>query len=537
MKDWHLRSEWNNGVPVTSNALKFVRLYGAIGFFVLVLACINFMNLSTARSEKRAKEVGIRKTLGSLRKQLIAQFYMESLLYSLLAFGLSLFLLYALLPWFNEVSGKTIPGPWQSVGFWLLSGSFVLFTAFVSGSYPAAYLSSFKPIKALKGSLVAGKNAALPRKILVVFQFTISIALIIGIITVNNQIQTAKDRPLGYTPEGMIAIRPATPNFNDKKELVQTEIMKTGMAQAVGMSNYPVTNALGWNPGFTWEGMDPSFTRSFNTIRVTDGYADAVEMKFIAGRDFDPELTSDDNAIIINRSAMEAMKLDNPIGTVVNYNPSWREARTYTIVGVVEDMIKGSPFEETFLSVIFREPGFTSWMYIRLNPNVSPSESIPAIEEVYNEIFPEAPFDYTFAEDDYYTKFEAEERIGYLANFFGILAVLISCLGLFGLAAYTAEQRTKEIGIRKVLGASVLNLWRLLSKDFAVLVLIACAISIPIAYTVLDGWLQGYEIKTQLHWWIFGFAGLCAFVLTVVTVSYQALKAAIANPVKSLRME
>lgn len=537
MKDWHLNSEWKDGQPIRSQAMNFVWLYGVIGLFVLVLACINFMNLSTARSEKRAKEVGIRKTLGSLRKQLITQFYIESFLYSLLAFGLSLLLLFALLPWFNGVSGKEISAPWQSTQFWLSTTGFVVLTSILSGSYPAFYLSSFKPIKALKGALTGGKRASIPRKVLVVFQFTISIALIIGTITVNNQIQTAKERPVGYSPEGMLSIRPASPNLISKRKVIKEELLKTGMAVAVGNSNYPVTSTLGWNPGFTWEGMDPNFTKSFNTISISHGYSDAVGMKFIAGRDFSEEFETDNRAIIINRSAMEAMNIENPVGTTVTYNPSWRESRTYTIIGVVEDMIKGSPFDQTSLSVMFLDEGFMQWLYIRLNPDVSASQSIPVIEKAFSEVFPEAPFDYTFADDDYNAKFEAEQRISSLAQFFSILAVFISSLGLFGLASYVAEQRTKEIGIRKVLGASVTTLWRLLSKDFALLVLLSCVISIPLSYSVLDGWLQGYAVKTELSWWIFAAGALGGLLITVITVSFQAIKAAVANPVKSLRTE
>ena len=537
MKDWHLNSEWKDGVNVLSQEKKFVRLYGVIGIFVLLLACINFMNLSTARSEKRAKEVGIRKTLGSLRKQLITQFYMESFLYTIAAFGLSLVLLWALLPWFNETSGKGIAAPWSLTEFWLAGMAFILFTTVVSGSYPATYLSSFRPIKALKGGLKPGKAASLSRKVLVVFQFTISIALIIGTITVNNQIQAAKNRPIGYSPKGMIALAPGSPRFGQQRELMKQEILNTGMADAVGFSNYPVTSRLGWNGGFTWEGMDPSFDQSFNTITISNGYADAVNMEFIAGRDFDPNRETDKNAIIINESAMKAMQLENPVGTVVKYDPSWREAVNYTIIGVVKDMIKGSPFQQTDQSIMFLDQEYTSYMYIRLNPNVSTSESIAAIGEVYSQILPEAPFDYQFADDQYNQKFEAELRIGRLAKFFTLLAILISCLGLFGLSSFLAEQRTKEIGIRKVLGASVINLWKLLSKDFALLIVLSCLIAIPVSYNVLQGWLDSYEVRTELYWWVFAVAGLGGLIVTLATVSFQALKAAIANPVRSLRSE
>lgn len=539
MKDWHLKSQWKDGKNVLSNEMKFVRLYGIIGAFVLLLACINFMNLSTARSEKRAKEVGIRKTLGSMRKQLISQFYIESFLYTLAAFLISLLLLKILLPWFNETSGKAIAAPWAISEFWLLGIGFMLFTALVAGSYPAAYLSSFKPLMALKGGLRFGKNASIPRKVLVVFQFTISIALIIGTITVNNQIQAAKDRPIGYSPKGMITLAPASPNFREQRELLKKEILNTGMASAVGFSDYSVTSTLGWNHGFSWESMDPNYDKSFNTITISNGYAEAVDMEFIAGRDFDPNFKTDENSIIINESALKEMKLENPIGTVVRYNPSWREAKSYTIIGVVKDMIKGSPFQQTDQSIMFldQDQDYINYMYVRLNPDISASQSLPAIEKVYKEILPEAPFDYHFADDDYNRKFEAELRIGKLASFFTLLAILISCLGLFGLSAFLAEQRTKEIGIRKVLGASVANLWKLLSKDFALLVIVSCFIAIPVSYKVLQGWLDGYEVKTQLYWWVFVIAGAGGLIVTLITVSFQAIKAAMANPVKSLRSE
>lgn len=536
MSHWHTK-QFENGNLVNSQAYKFIWLYGLIGLFVLILACINFMNLSTARSEKRAKEVGIRKTFGSLRKQLIAQFYIESFLYTISAFVLSLILLWSLLPWFNITSGKTLVAPWLVIDFWLICIVFILLTTLIAGSYPAAYLSGFKPIKALRGGHAAGKSASLPRKALVVFQFVISISLIISTITVNNQIQHAKNREIGYSPMGMIALRPASPNFGKNKELLKQEIMNTGMAQAVGYSNYSVISNLGWNDSFSWEGMDPAYNESFNTISISNGYADAVGLEFIAGRDFDPNLQTDKNAIIINESALKEMNLENPIGTVVRYDPTWREAKNYTIIGVVKDMIKGSPFQQTDQSIMFLDEEYTSYMYVRLNPDVSASQALSTIEKVYKEILPEAPFDFHFADDDYNRKFDAELRIGKLASFFTLLAILISCLGLFGLSAFVAEQRTKEIGIRKVLGASAVNLWQLLSKDFTLLVLISCFIAIPVAYHVLQGWLDGYEVKTQLYWWVFAIAGAGALLVTLITVSFQAIKAAMANPVKSLRSE
>ncbi len=538
MSQWHTTT-FVEGVLGKNQTYRYIWMYGFLGVFVLTLACINFMNLSTARSEKRAKEVGVRKTLGSLRQQLISQFYLESFLYSFLAFVLSLLLLKALLPWFNHTSAKDIVPPWQVSTFWLACISFIIFTTLIAGSYPAAYLSSFKPINALRGGLKFGKRATTPRKVLVVFQFLISVMLIIGSITINNQIQEAKNRPIGYSPNGMISISPTSPNYHKNRAVLRQEILNTGMVTEVGFSNYSITNDRGWNNGFRWDGMDPAFDESFNTVHITEGFAEAMGMEFIAGRNFDPTRIADKNGIILNESALQAMQLEDPIGMVITYDPSWAEAANFTIVGVVKDMIKASPFEQTRQSVMFNseDKRYTAYMYMRLNPDVSASESLSAIEQVFNEILPEAPFDYRFADDDYNKKFEAEIRISDLAIFFTILAILISCLGLFGLSAFVAEQKTKEIGIRKVLGASILHLWQLLSKEFAVLVLTASIIAIPIAHYFLEDWLSTYELRTKLSWDIFAFAGLGGLAITLITVSYQSLKAALANPVDSLRTE
>lgn len=537
MKNWHLRSEFRDFIPVMSDRMKFVWLYSIIGVFVLILACINFMNLSTARSEKRAKESGIRKVLGSIRKELMVQFYLESLLYACLSALLAGVLLVLLLPWFNELSGKSIVAPWGASGFWLVSGGFVILTSFLAGAYPAFYLSSFSPVKALKGKFSVGKRAALPRKVLVVIQFTISIALMIGTITVNNQIQTAKNRPMGYEPAGLIALERGSSNFRKKLDVLKTALRQTGMAQAVGSSNYPIINNLGWNGGFSWQGMATGFDETFNTVNISKGYADAVGLEFVMGRDFSADFGNDKKAILLNRSAMELMQLEDPIGLVVKYDPGWQDAEYFTVVGVVEDMIKNSPFEKTDPSVMFLDTSWTEYLYIRLNPNKKISESIAGLQRTFHEVLPEDPFDYSFADEDYNRKFMAEQRISDQAGLFSIVAIVISCLGLFGLASYLAEQRVKEIGIRKVLGATLSSILKLLSVEFVILLTIACVIAIPITYQVLDSWLEGYEIRTSLHWWIFALAGLGALVITLLTTGFHALKAALVNPVTSLRSE
>jgi len=515
--------------------MRFIWFYGMIGVFVLLLACINFMNLSTARSEKRAKEVGIRKAVGSLRSQLVQQFYGESLLISFFAFALSLALVQLILPWFNKVADKEINILWTNPLFWTICFVFTVITGLLAGSYPALYLSSFNPVKVLKGTFRAGRFTGAPRKVLVVVQFTVSIALIIGTAIVYRQIQYAKNRPVGYSQAGLVTMQMKSSDFNQKYDVLKTELTNTGVVTNVARANYAITDTRGWNGGFYWEGKSPIEGQSFNTISVSQEYGKTVGWELLQGRDFSKELASDSASIILNESAVKLAGLNNPVGQLVKWEPGYREPAYYKIIGVVKDMVKGSPFKTTFPSVIFLGEG--NWVFVRINPNTSIHEALSKMEAGFKKVIPTLPFDYKFVDEEYGLKFVAEERIGKLATFFAVLAIIISCMGLFGLASYVAEQRTKEIGVRKVLGASVLNLWKLLSKDFITLVIISCFIAIPVAWYFLNGWLQKYEYRTDMAWWIFAGAIGCSLLITLITVSFQAIKAAITNPVKSLRTE
>jgi ABC-type antimicrobial peptide transport system permease subunit len=538
MKKWHLYSKFENGLEVDSDELKFVRLYGMIGLFVLLLACINFMNLSTARSATRAKEVGIRKTIGSVRSQLIGQFLSESVLVAFLAFGLSLLLVYLSLPWFNSIADKEMAILWTNPLFWMAAIGFTLFTGIVAGSYPALYLSSFNPVKVLKGSFRAGTSqGAFLRKGLVTFQFTVSITLTIGTVIVYQQIEHAKNRPVGYSRQGLISLHPTSPEYKGKYEVLRDELKKTGVVEAVAQADYPLTNTRGNNDGFDWKGKDGGMEDpSFNTISVTHDYGKTVGLEFISGRDFSREYATDNKGVLINESAAKLMGLENPVGEIVR-SPEWMGRKNYQILGVVKDMVKESPFTSTRPSIIFLSQEDQQWLFVRMKENVSASQALPRIGKVFKSIVPSAPFDYKFADEEYNTKFQAEERIGKLAAIFAFLAIFISCLGLFALTSYTAEQRKKEIGIRKVLGASVSNIWALLSKDFVGLVMLACLIAAPIAWYFLSGWLENYEYRITISAWIFAIAGAFALLITIATVSYQAIKVALANPVKSLRDE
>ncbi len=531
MEDWHLRYNWKNGVQ-TGGLIEYVRMFAVIGIFVLLLACINFMNLSTARSEKRAKEVGIRKTVGSARHQLIGQFLCESLLVAFIAFFIALLLTQLLLPWFNSVAHKKMNIPWGTGGFWLICLVFTLLTGLLAGSYPALFLSSFRPVKVLKGTFKAGRLAGLPRKVLVVAQFTVSVALIIGTIIVYQQIQHTKNRPVGYDRNGLVMIEMNTPEFYGKYDVLRAELKRKGAIVEMAESSSPLTGVWSNNGGFNWEGKDPNLDTDFATFWVTHEYGKTVGFQMADGRDFSRDFGADSSAILINKAAIEFMNIENPVGKTVQWG-----RKNYTVIGVVENMIATSPFEPVKQAVYLLDYENVNWMNLRLNPDKSAKESLSVIEDVFKRVIPSAPFDYKFADEEYAAKFSQEERVGKLATFFAGLAILISCLGLFGLASFVAEQRTKEIGIRKIVGASVLNLWVLLSKDFVLLVLIACAISIPLAWYYLNGWLQEYEYRISIEWWVFALSVAGALLVTLITVSFQAVKAAVANPVKSLRTE
>ena len=537
MKDWHLRSNFENGVQ-TGGRIENVWLFTIIGAFVLFLACINFMNLSTARSEKRAMEVGIRKAIGSNRKQLIYQFLSESLLVVLFAYALSIILVLLSLNGFNYLASKQILFPWSNIYFWSLSIVFILFTALVSGSYPALYLSSFKPIKVLKGTFRVGRFAALPRKVLVVTQFTVSIVLIIGTLIVMSQIEYSKNRPVGYDKGGLIQIPVMSQEFIGKQDFMRNQFIASGGAIEMSTSSSPTTAIWSNRGGYTWDGKPEGFQENFSWTEVSVEYVKSLGMKIIEGRDFSREFATDSNAVLINKTAVAYMGITDPVGKFIRDDDEEDPDLPMQIIGVVEDVITQSPYEPVRQGLyVFDRNGNSNYYNLRLNPNKSVSDNLNIIETTFKTHFPNLPFRYEFIDEQYAQKFASEERVASLARVFTILAILISCLGLFGLASFVAEQRTKEIGVRKVLGATVSNLWMLLSKDFVKLVIIAFLIATPIAFYMMSQWIQKFAYRTDISWWIFLVAGLGALVITLITVSFQSIKAALSNPTKSLRTE
>lgn len=531
MSRWHLYSDFKNGTA-TGGRIQIVWLFGVIGVFVLILACINFMNLSTARSEKRGKEVGIRKAIGSMRSQLINQFFSESLLIAFISFLFALLMVQLALPLFNDIAGKQIVILWTNPLFWAAGIGFSVFTGIVAGSYPAFYLSSFQPVKVLKGTFKAGKYAAIPRKVLIVLQFTVSIMLIVGTIVVYQQIQYAKDRPIGYSRSNLVTI-PMNADLQKNYQAFKNDLLRSGAVSMMCESSSATTAISSGADNLAWKGKDPNRQAAFGTISSSSDYGKTVGWTIKEGRDFSANFTSDSSAFIFNEAAIRQMGLKNPVGETVRWHN-----KNFTIIGVAKDMVMTSPFDQAVPTVFMMNRERNMFVVnIRLNGNMGTEKALNIIGAAFKTYSPAAPFDYKFADQEYATKFANEEQIGKLASCFAGLAIFISCLGLFGMAAFMAEQRVKEIGVRKVLGATVFNLWQLLSKDFVVLVIIAVLIASPTAYYFMNKWLLGYQYRTSIGSWIFIAAAAGALTITLLTVSYQGIKAALANPVKSLRSE
>ena len=527
----HLYYADTDGQPDTGGRIHYIWLFGIIGGFVLLLACINFMNLSTARSEKRAKEVGIRKTVGSLRQQIIIQFLSESILVAFIALAFALLLVELALPAFNELSEKDIRLPLTSPIFWLIAIGFAIFTGLLAGSYPAFYLSRFQPVKVLKGSFKMGRYASLPRQILVVLQFTVSLTLVIGTIIVFRQVSVIKDRPVGYTREGLVNVSMNTPELQKHYEAVRTELIQKGLAEDVAASDMTPTG-FGNGNGIDWPGKRPGQeSQMFRNVNVTPDYGHTIRWTIVKGRDLSRDFPTDSSALVINEAAAKFIGVKDPIGLPMRFY-----GKAYTCVGVAKDLLANSPYD-SIEPALFMGGRYTSNIIIRIKPGLSTHTALAAMEPIFKRYNPASPFLYHFVSDDYAEKFAEEVRTGQLAAVFTALAIFISCLGLFGLAAFVAEQRTKEIGVRKVLGAGVFTLWALLSKDFLRLTAISMVISIPLAWWGMHNWLSNYHYHAPQSWWIFASASAGLLLITIVTVSFQTIKAALMNPTHSLRSE
>ncbi len=529
MSKWRLYSNFENGIN-SGGMIEYVRLFMAIAVFVLVIACINFMNLATARSESRAREVGIRKSVGSRRKELILQFLGESVMVTFVSSIFSVVLVELALPAYNLLVNKNISIDYSNPWLWTFALGWILVIGIFAGSYPAFYLSSFQPVTVLKGKVHIGKGAITPRKVLVTLQFGFSIFLIIGTIVIYQQIMHVKNRDMGYDRENLMQIW-TNGELETNFQTIREELVRTGVVKSVCKSNSPITSIFS-NSEVSWEGMQTEERVSFTTIATEYDYAETMGIKMIEGRDFSRDFKSDSLAVIINQAAVDMMGVKNPIGQKLRMNEA-----DFQIIGVMPNIVMAAPDQPVEpMSLIFR-PSWSSTITLRLNKTDNIGESINIVESVFKKFNPSYPFEFRFADTDFEKKFSTINLISRLATIFASLAIMITCLGLFGLAAFTAEQRTKEVGIRKVMGASVSSLVMLISKDFSRLVILGFLISGPLAWWFLNNFLERYPYRISIMWWILPLAGATALLLALIIVSTQALRAARANPSQSLRSE
>ena len=528
MSMWRLYSNWEEGVN-TGGQIVYVRLFTAIAIFVLIIACINFMNLATARSESRAREVGIRKSIGSRRKELIFQFLGESITVTAVAFLLAIVLVELALPSYNLLVKKNIFIDYGDGQLWLAAIGLVLLIGTLSGSYPSLYLSSFDAVKVLKGKVNLGKGASTPRKVLVTLQFGFSIFLIVGTIVIYQQIQFVKNRDMGYDRENLVQMW-INGEMRDNFSSIREELLRTGVVQSVCKSNSPVT-AIFSNNEVKWQGKENTQRVAFSTIATEYDYIQTMGVKMIEGRDFSREF-NDSLSVIVNEAALKIMGMADPIGKKLEINNT-----QFNIVGVIPDMVMDSPYTPVQPMTLLFDPSWSSTVTLRLTKTNDLPASMAKVEAVFKKLNPNYPFQYRFTDVDFEKKFSSINLISRLAGIFAGLAIFITCLGLFGLAAFTAEQRTKEVGVRKVMGASVSSLVLLISKDFSRLVIFAFLISAPVSWWFLNDFLQRYEYRIEVAWWVLLAVGVFALVLALIIVSTQALKAAVMNPTRSLRSE
>jgi putative ABC transport system permease protein len=528
---WRLYSNFTNGAE-DGGRITIVKLFGFVAGFILLIACINFMNLSTARSEKRAKEVGIRKVIGAQKKTLVGQFIGESVLLSFIAGVLALLVVQLSLPAFNTLTDKKLFIEYSSPLFWAAGIAFIMFTGILAGSYPAFFLSAMQPARVLKSAFTPVKTAISPRKILVVLQFTFAIILIIATIIVKQQVNYAQKRENGYEKANLV-YHFLTDDLTKNYTLLKNELIQSGAALSVTKTSAPLTEGWSNSWGFEWAGKDVNDKTIYDRFIADDAIAATAGFQLVQGRDFDmKEYITDSTAILLNETAVKKMNLKEPIGQIIKDNGiEWH------VVGVIKDFILHSPFQATVPMVIEGAKGWFNVIHIKLNPKNTTAQNLKTAEAIFKKHNPAYPFDYKFIDDEYAKKFDDQKRTATLAALFAGLTIFISCLGLFGLATYMAENRIKEIGVRKVLGASVASITTLLSKDFLKLVVIALLIAVPVAWWAMHKWLEDYEYRIQINGWVFIAAGVFSVLIALLTVGYQAVKAARTNPVKNLRTE
>jgi len=525
----HLQNRFENGKPA-GGSIDNLRFLGILAGIILLIACINFMNLSTARSEKRAKEVGVRKVVGAVKRSLVIQFIGESVLMAFIAGVIALALIQFVLPSFNSFAKVEVVLAYQSFFFWLMAFCFVVFTGILAGSYPAFYLSSFTPVKVLKGVLKNGKALVTPRKILIIVQFVLSIFLINFTILFRKQINYSQSREIGFVKENLV-FHSLTDDLRKNYAVIKNELINTGAAISLCKSSTPITRGGASISGLQWEEMDPKSNISFEFLTTNEDFIKTNGLKLVEGRDIDVANFSTDTAsCMINESALKVMGLKDPIGKIIKDDNA-----NLKIIGVVKDFLIGSP-TQIMQPMLIKGDDRANFISIRLNDN-NPMQNVKYAEAILKKYNPNFITEYQFADDDFANKFQQAKNASALINSFALIAIFISCMGLLGLSIYMAENRTREIGIRKVLGASVAGITALFAKDFLKLVMLAVIIASPLAWWFMNFFLQQFSYRTNISWWIMVSAGITALLIAFLTISFQSIRAAMANPVKNLRTE
>jgi putative ABC transport system permease protein len=529
MNRWRLYNEFKDGKN-TGGMIVYVRLFSIIALIILLIACVNFMNLSTARSEKRAKEVGIRKTLGSEKWQLISQFFMESMILAFISFFISIIAVFLLLPEFNLLVDKKLTLPVGHPVFWAASALVVLFTGLVAGSYPALYLSSFNPVKTLKGTFLVGKKAAIPRHILVVGQFIISILLISATIIVYRQIEFVKSRDIGYKPDNLLMVA-SSPDIDKNFTALKNDLLGTGMIQAVNRAGTSITRTQ-WRSGPPdWDGKPADASIIFSCLSTDIDYVKTMGIHLLEGKDFSGT-PIDSSSVILNQAAVDAMHVKNPMGMELRY-----DVKKYKVIGITSNVVMDSPFDPVAPTLIFCNTDYSVVVNVRLKDGVPPQKAITSMQGIFNKYNPAFPFDYGFVDKEFGKKFTTETLISKITNIFAGLAIFICCIGLAGLASFTIEKRIREIGIRKVLGATIRQVLMLISTQFLKLAGIAFLIAVPLTWWLMNHWLDNYTYRISISIWLFMAVGFLILLLTLVVVSLNTIRAAMSNPVDSLRSE
>ena len=528
MDRWHLYDEFENGKSSTGDIV-YVRIFTIASVFILVIACINFTNLATARSQHRAKEVGIRKSIGSVRKDLISQFLTETLLMAAIAFALAITVVEVLLPYYNVFLGRQLRIEYHEITIWIGAVVIIGVTGLMAGSYPAFYLSAFLPAIVLRGKVTEGTKGTIARKVLATSQFFFCIVLVLATIVTYLQLQHLKNRPTGYDLRNLVMVWAG--DMIRHHQSMRRDLLDLNLSTAVTTSSSPITDIYSYQNDFSWPGKKEEQRNNIAMIVVGDHYSETTSTKIIEGRDFQQGF-NDSSSVILNKAAVDYMALENPIGATIE-----ADDETFTVVGVLENVVMTNPNGKAEPTAFFYNPRWANEMLIRLPADKSTAETLRGIEKVFEKYNPDSPFGYRFAEREYSKKFSSTEMIEKLANLFASLAIFISCLGLFGLAAFTAERRTKEIGIRKVLGATVSGLVALLSKEFAWLIVIAFCLATPLTLWAANEVLEQFAYRVDLPWWLAPATGLSALSLAILTVSTQSIRAARRNPVNSLKNE